>query len=240
MIPASELEAVNAMLSAVGEAPVASLTGTLPTNVTLARNLLTRTSREVQGKGWRFNTEFGYEIAPAGTVDWEDTSGVTTELNVFKAPTGLATFTVTKHPWQQGLMYVDTEIRPSRLYVEGTPEAPVMIFYDRASNRDGWSVRPFLYIDPVWLFDWDALPSSARDYITIKAIRRFQQTVAGAPDLAGLTILDERDALAALQRDQGMRDDYNIFKNGSVSRIMGRRPHGAAGVIDFRISPNKV
>lgn len=237
MIPASELEAVNAMLSAVGEAPVVSLVGTLPTNVTLARNLLARTAREVQGKGWRFNTEFGYEIAPAGTVSWNDTSGATTILNVFKAPTNLASFSVTKHPLQQGQMYVDTEIRPSRVYVESA--LPVLVFYDRASNRDGFYGRPYLYIDPVWLFEFADLPSVARDYIIIRAIRRFQQTVAGAPDLAGLTVMDERDALAALQKDQGQRDDYNIFKNGSVSRIMGRRPFGAGGVVDYRISPNK-
>jgi hypothetical protein len=53
-------------------------------------------------------------------------------------------------------------------------------------------------------------------------------------------VYDESEALKVLQRDQGMKDDYNIFKNTSVNRILGNRPFGAGGVSDPRISPNKV
>jgi hypothetical protein len=92
---------------------------------------------------------------------------------------GLAGFTVTPHPLQQGNMYVDTEIRPSRLYVEAGQ--PVLVFYDRILNRDGFTGRPFIYINPVWLFSFEQMPSSAREYVLIKALRRFQQTGRGRP-----------------------------------------------------------
>ena len=54
----TELEAVNTMLSMIGEAPVNSLTGTLPLDATIAKNTLTEISREVQAAGWHYNTEF--------------------------------------------------------------------------------------------------------------------------------------------------------------------------------------
>ena len=52
----SELEAVNTILSAIGEAPVNSLTGSLPIDATQAQNLLKEISREIQAAGWHFNS----------------------------------------------------------------------------------------------------------------------------------------------------------------------------------------
>ena len=53
----TELESINIMLAAIGEAPVNSLTGTLPVDVKLAQSTLNETSKEVQSEGWSFNTE---------------------------------------------------------------------------------------------------------------------------------------------------------------------------------------
>jgi len=53
----TELEAVNIMLAAIGEAPVNTLTGTLPVDVRLAQSTLTEVNKEVQSEGWSFNTE---------------------------------------------------------------------------------------------------------------------------------------------------------------------------------------
>ena len=55
--PTSELESINIMLAAIGEAPVNSLTGTVPVDVRLAQSTLTETNKEVQSEGWSFNTE---------------------------------------------------------------------------------------------------------------------------------------------------------------------------------------
>ena len=45
----TELEAINIMLAAIGEAPVNKLTGTLPVDVKIAQNLLNEQSKSVQG-----------------------------------------------------------------------------------------------------------------------------------------------------------------------------------------------
>ena len=53
----TELESINIMLAAIGEAPVNSLTGTVPVDVRLAQSTLTEINKEIQSEGWSFNTE---------------------------------------------------------------------------------------------------------------------------------------------------------------------------------------
>ena len=60
----TKLNAINTILSAVGEAPVNSLTGSLTADVRLAESILDETSREVQSVGWHFNTEKDVPLTP--------------------------------------------------------------------------------------------------------------------------------------------------------------------------------
>ena len=57
MTATTELEAVNIMLAAIGEAPINSLTGTLPVDARIAQTTLIETNKDVQSEGWHFNTE---------------------------------------------------------------------------------------------------------------------------------------------------------------------------------------
>lgn len=57
LTPTSELEAVNVLLRAINEAPVNSLEGTLPVDVASAVDTVREVSRDVQSRGWRWNTE---------------------------------------------------------------------------------------------------------------------------------------------------------------------------------------
>ena len=60
----TKLNAINTILSAVGAAPINSLTGTLTADVRLAEAILDETSREVQSAGWHFNTEKDVPLIP--------------------------------------------------------------------------------------------------------------------------------------------------------------------------------
>ena len=53
----TELEAINIMLAAIGEAPVNSLTGTVPVDVRIAQSTLIEVNKRIQSEGWSFNTE---------------------------------------------------------------------------------------------------------------------------------------------------------------------------------------
>jgi len=60
----TELEAVNVLLTTIGEAPVNTLTGNQVTDVTVAKQVLLEVSREVQSQGWHWNSEHNVTLAP--------------------------------------------------------------------------------------------------------------------------------------------------------------------------------
>lgn len=64
MTPTSELEAVNELLASIGETPVNTLMGVLPVDAASARSLIHSTSRRLQKRGWSFNFDEGYRLAP--------------------------------------------------------------------------------------------------------------------------------------------------------------------------------
>ena len=61
--PTSELDAINVMLSGIGESPINSL-NELTSDVSMARNILLETSKELQLEGFSWNTEDDYRIIP--------------------------------------------------------------------------------------------------------------------------------------------------------------------------------
>lgn len=61
--PTTELEAVNIVLSGIGETPVSSF-AEATADVSLARNILAEVSRETQTEGWQWNTEDEYPLTP--------------------------------------------------------------------------------------------------------------------------------------------------------------------------------
>jgi hypothetical protein len=67
MAQTTKLDAVNTMLSAIGEAPVNSLSSGL-VEAEIAETILNTVDREVQSMGWHFNTEYNRSFA-------QDTNG---------------------------------------------------------------------------------------------------------------------------------------------------------------------
>ena len=68
MAGTSKLDAVNTMLTAIGEAPVSSLSSGL-VEAEIAESILNTIDREVQSMGWHFNTELNKSFAK--TVEGE-------------------------------------------------------------------------------------------------------------------------------------------------------------------------
>lgn len=75
----TELEAVNVMLGTIGEAPVNSLSGTLPVDVSTAVSVLKEVRRKVLGLGWWFNID--YEVQ--STLD--GSNNIVLATNVLRA-----------------------------------------------------------------------------------------------------------------------------------------------------------
>lgn len=59
----TELDAVNTLLSIIGESPVNQVENTGVVDAVLAKQLLDETSREVQQQGWSWNVDTKYALA---------------------------------------------------------------------------------------------------------------------------------------------------------------------------------
>jgi hypothetical protein len=164
LVATTELEALNSVMSAMGQAPFPDIASAIAgTDGQMALALLRNVTRKVQATGWKFNTEFGLALTPVvSNFAWTDPDGTGQVLTVFKVPAGLAKWDLSSTSDQVGL---DVVARPSKSYVETA--LPVLVFYDRAKNRDGFPVgeRTKLWIDAAWYFDFEFLPETARAYI---------------------------------------------------------------------------
>ena len=63
----TELECINIMLAAIGEAPINCLLGTLPVDARIAQSTLTEVNKSVQSEGWSFNTETDVTLTRDGS-----------------------------------------------------------------------------------------------------------------------------------------------------------------------------
>ena len=190
--PTTELEAINTMLSTIGESPVNTVEDTGNVDVVIARQILQSVSREVQARGWHFNTEINYTITP-------DSDGyLVLPKTVLKVDT----------------VYPDSSkdvvVRGSRLYDR---EKHTYVFTDAVK------------VDMTILLTFDELPEVARNYVTIRASRIFQERVVGSDTLHAFNSQDEARAMVSLMEYEADTADLNILSgNYSVYRILGDRP----------------
>ena len=190
--PTTELEAINTMLSTIGESPVNAVEDTGNVDVVIARQILQTASREVQARGWHFNTEKNYTITP-------DTEGYLVLPN-----------TVLKVDTVYPDSSKDVVVRGSRLYDR---EKHTYVFTDAVK------------VDMTILLTFDELPEVARNYVTIRASRIFQERVVGSDTLHAFNSQDEARAMVSLMEYEADTADLNILSgNYSVYRILGDRP----------------
>lgn len=140
----TELEAVNVLLTTIGEAPVNTLTGNQVTDVSIAQQVLNEVSREVQAQGWHFNTEQGVELSPnisgdiaipadTARIDAQDFNTVTRENKLFNLTD--RTFTFASKIKVDIVYYQDFEVLPQQAKKYITTRA-ARIYSDRLLNSE--------------------------------------------------------------------------------------------------------
>ncbi len=175
------LQAINQMLTGIGQAPVVSLDIANP-EIATALSILENVNREVQGEGWHFNSEIKYPFTP----DAND------EIVI---PDNVLQLSDNKY---ENVQQYQTVIRNGKLY-------------DKISHSfTSWIVSPVL-CDVVWLFPFEDLPQVFKDYITQRAARVFAGSVVGSQDMFKFNAQDETMLRAnCIAYDTGT-SEVNIF-----------------------------
>lgn len=186
MTPNTYLEAVNVMLSSVGETPVNSLESQ-NVEAEIAADILLQESRSVQAQGWFYNSEKGYRLAP-------DSQGeIILPNNCLRAdPTD-----------------------PNELLMQRGNK-----LYDIKNHTS--IVGKTVVADLVIELAFEELPPVARQYITIKASRAFQDRVIGSETLHGFQEKDQLMALIAMQEAETAHQDFTIFDSRATTRVLDR------------------
>ena len=139
LLPTTELDAVNDLLDAIGEAPVSSLDD-LALDAASALNTLRRTSREVQADGWHWNTSIrklvanskGEFVLPFNVIR-VDTVGRSQRIDVINRGGKL----FDRRPFKNTTIFSETELDVElvdMLPFEQLPEVARQYIYIRAAR----------------------------------------------------------------------------------------------------------
>jgi len=192
----TKLEAINTMLSAIGESPVNSLTSGL-VDAEQAETILNSVNREVQSMGWSFNTDLKRQFVPDTNKQIQIPSNI---LRIDMA--------------QDKTDKLELVQRGTKLY----NRASSSFFMDDDITQ--------VLMNAVVLLDFEDLPEAARRYITIRAARIFQDRVVSSNDLHIYQERDELMALVELKDSDNQVLDTTIFDNYSVVSVLDRTGGG--------------
>ena len=178
----SELESVNTILSTIGEAPLNTLSGSLPVDGTIAKNTLSEVAREVQSQGWHFNTHYKVTLS-------RDTNN--------KIPLATNIVRVEIDPKKYSKASYDIVQRNN-------------FIYNLAKNEETFDTN-FDDATVVYLLPFDEIPEQAKRYITIRSARIFHDRTLGANTIHKFSKEDEAKALSILKQAEAHTGDYSIF-----------------------------
>ena len=189
----TKLEAVNVMLSTIGEAAVNSLSSGL-LDAETAETILDNVTRSVQTTGWSFNEEVDYTLSP-------DSDGI---LNL---PANCVRVDLAKSESKYRNANYDYVQRGTKLY-------------DKINHT--YAINETVKVDMIITLDFDELPETARRFISIRASRIFQERVVGSETLSRFSDDDENTAWLDLLHTESDVNDYNIFDDSSTYRVLNR------------------
>ena len=205
--PTTELEAVNTMLTSIGEQPIQNLDDLAGlTDASIARQILSNVSRAVQSRGWVFNTDLDKEMVPnlEGEIVLNDT-----------------------------ILRIDTTTRlrdPDNDSVERGRK-----LYDRQTNSPKFDANTKVKVNLIIHLNFIDLPEPARRYISIRSARIFHDRVVGSGELHRFYQEDELQAWSTLIEYEGDTADYNIFDNYDVYRVVDRLPGSSSNRLGYNV-----
>ena len=186
----TELDAVNQILSAVGQAPVTTLDLQNPEVYTTLQTLRD-VSREIQSEGWYFNTENAVAFTPNSSNEIPVADDVL-QIDATRS----------KHGDHFAII-----VKSGKLYDK---------YHHRYENRSEFKftenlVDDKLYCDIVYFYQFNNLPYAFQAHIIAKAARKVGTKLVGNSNLIQVLAIDEEQTKAAMMEYETRQGDYSMF-----------------------------
>ena len=179
---ATKLDAVNTIISNIGQAPVAALDTGNPLAAT-AQLVLEEVTKTVQAEGWAFNRENEYPIH----LDTNDELVIPTDVMQIDLP-ALSDGSLVR--------------RSGKLYDKTNHS------YDLSDYAD---FNGIVKCDIIWEFDFEDIPAAVQHYITIRAANVFAGRSVGSTEAVRFGQQEETLARAAAIEYETQQGDFNMF-----------------------------
>ena len=191
----SDLQAVNMMLTSIGEQPVGNLNESGLQDASIAQDILHSTSRQVQSRGWIFNTDLQKVLSPDSA-----------SANGGKIKVG------------DNVLRIDTTSKKRSSTSDIIDRGGYL--WDREKNTNLFTDS--VTVDYVTFLPFNSLPEAARRYIAVKSARIFHDRVVGSGELHSFFQQDEQEAWGDLLEFQSEVGDFNIFDDYDTFRVLDR------------------
>ena len=181
----TELDAVNQILSSVGQAPVTTLDLQNP-EVSIALNTLREVNKTVQAEGWTFNTERHYKL--------------TADAVTFKIEYPSNALSIDTYKYQH--------------FDDYNPVRRGGFLYDRNEHtyewKDGDDPRE-LTCDIIWYWEFSDVPPAIQSYMIAKTSRLCAVRMVGDQAIYALLQENELNTKAAALEYETAQGDFSIF-----------------------------
>ena len=188
----TKLEAINTILQIIDEEPINSLNDELPLEATTAIHNLEEVSREIQSKGYDFNTEYDFPLPPNldGTIT---------------LPQSTLSFDIPKQSINGGgIDYIQRGVR----------------VYNRTDRT--FIINKTLKAMVVSFLNWDDLPEQFRKWITIRTARITAARTVGDQATVSFSMQEEMEAKANAENSDARSSNATIFDNTISQLITNR------------------
>lgn len=176
-----ELDALNKVLGALGQAPITTVELTNP-DASIAWNTLQDCNREVQAEGWNFNRQRQYPITTSGA-------------GIITIPSEFLYVSLSDTPENRG---IDVTVRQGKLY-------------NLIDHTFTWEANKTYLLDIVEQLDFNDLPIPAREYIIARAAVQASYKVVGDQSLYQMLQQKEAFSRSSLMTYETEQGNYSMF-----------------------------
>lgn len=198
----TELEAINRMLAAIGQAPVNSLDQANP-DVAICSRSLKQVSQEVQSEGWSFNRITNFKQVPDRFQ------------KIFIRSVGVGADS--DYCMQMDLSH-NTQYSRSRNSIEKQSGNKILL-YDQIAESFDWGTEAIEVDKIMYYSDIGVLPPAAQNYIVSRASAMLSYQTVGDANQYSILAAQEGFTRAQLLEYETSQGDYTFFGHPKQSNF---------------------